>query len=72
MNTEDILLYKKYLHAVHLMHHTDLSLTEIAHHSSFFDQSHFIRSFKTYTNMTPGDYQRNMSSLAGHIYEDVR
>ena len=25
MNTEEILLYKKYLHAVHLMHHADLS-----------------------------------------------
>src|SRR6185369_8339038 len=27
MNTEAILLYKEYLHAVHLIHHTDLPLT---------------------------------------------
>ncbi|MEP6595161.1 MAG: helix-turn-helix transcriptional regulator [Ginsengibacter sp.] len=52
MNTEELLLYKKYLHAVHLIHHTELSLTEIAYQSHFSDQSHFIRSFKAYAKMT--------------------
>jgi AraC-like DNA-binding protein len=72
MNTEEILLYKKYLHAVHLIHHTDLSLTEIAYQSHFSDQSHFIKSFKAYTKMTPGEYKRNKSYMEGHIYENVR
>ncbi|HEY6503633.1 MAG TPA: AraC family transcriptional regulator [Chitinophagaceae bacterium] len=72
MNTEEILLYKKYLHAVHLIHHTDLSLTAIAYQSDFSDQAHFIRSFKAYTKMTPGDYKRSKSHLKGHIYENVR
>jgi AraC-like DNA-binding protein len=72
MNTEDILLYKKYLHSLHLIHNSDLSLTAIAHQSNFFDQSHFIRSFKVFTNMTPGEYQRKKSHLAGHVFEDVR
>jgi AraC-like DNA-binding protein len=72
MNTEEILLYKKYLHAVHLIHHTDLSLTQIAYQSQFSDQSHFIKSFKTYAKMTPGNYKRNKSYTAGHIYENVR
>ena len=45
MNTEDVLLYKKYLHAVHLIHSTNLSLTAIAHQSNFADQSHFIKTF---------------------------
>ncbi|MEP7372222.1 MAG: helix-turn-helix transcriptional regulator [Chitinophagaceae bacterium] len=72
MNTEEILLYKRYLHAVHLMHHTDLSLTKIAYQSHFSDQSHFIKSFKTYANMTPGDYKKNKSFVKGHIYENVR
>ncbi len=72
MNTEEMLLYKKYLHAVHLMHHTDLSLTEIAYQSHFTDQSHFIKSFKAYTQMTPGEYRRNKSYREGHLYENVR
>ena len=72
MNTEEMLLYKKYLHAVHLIHHTDLSLTEIAYECRFSDQSHFIKSFRAYTNMTPGVYRRNKSVVQGHIFEDVR
>ena len=72
MNTEEILLYKKYLHAMHLVHHTDLSLTKIAYQSHFSDQSHFIRSFKTFANMTPGDYKKSKGALKGHIYENVR
>ena len=72
MNTEEILLYKKYLHAVHLIHHTDLSLTQIAYQSHFSDQSHFIKSFKTYTRMTPGEYKTAKGHMKGHIYENVR
>jgi AraC-like DNA-binding protein len=72
MNAEEILLYKKYLHAVQLLHHTDLSLTAIAYQSRFSDQSHFIRSFKAYTKMTPGAYRRRKSYVKGHIYQDVR
>jgi AraC-like DNA-binding protein len=72
MNTEEILLYKKYLHAVHLIHNSSFSLTEIAYQSNFSDQSHFIRSFKTFTEMTPGKYKHNKSHLQGHLYENVR
>jgi AraC-like DNA-binding protein len=72
MNTEEILLYKKYLHAVHLIHHTNLSMTAIAYQSQFSDQSHFIRSFKAYTKITPGEYKRNKSIVKGHLYKDVR
>lgn len=72
MNAEEILLYKKYLHAVHLMHHSPLSLTAIAFHSGFADQSHFIRTFRAFTQMTPGAYRREKSFLQGHIFGNVR
>jgi len=72
MNTEEILLYKKYLHAVDLIHHTDLSLTRIAYQCHFSDQSHFIKSFKMYSGMTPGVYKASKSFMKGHIYENVR
>jgi AraC-like DNA-binding protein len=72
MNTEEVLLYKKYLHAVNLIHHTDLSLTKIAYQSHFSDQSHFIKSFKAYSGMTPGEYKTGKSRMQGHIYENVR
>lgn len=72
MNTEEVLLYKKYLHAVHLIHHTDLLMTKIAYQSHFADQSHFIKTFKAYTHLTPGEYKRNKGYVEGHIYENVR
>lgn len=72
MNTEEILLYKKYLHAVHLIHHTQLSLTAIAYRSQFSDQSHLIKTFRAYARITPGDYKRNKAFVKGHIYGNVR
>ena len=72
MNTEEFLLYKKYLHAVDLIHNTELSLTEIASQSHFSDQSHFIKTFKSFTELTPGTYKHSVGKVKGHIYEDVR
>jgi AraC-like DNA-binding protein len=69
MNTEEILQYKKYLQALAMMHKTEFSLSEIAHHCHFFDQSHFIRVFKSYAEITPGSYRQRMSFLQGHIFE---
>lgn len=72
LNTEEILHYKKYLQAVHLIHYTDLPLTDIAYKANFSDQAHFIKSFRQYTNMTPGAYRRNKSYQPNHLYEFVR
>jgi len=68
MNTEETLLYKKYLHAVALMHHSGLSLTQIAYDSHFTDQSHFIKIFRSFAQMTPGHYRRNKGFIQGHIF----
>jgi AraC-like DNA-binding protein len=31
-------------------------LSDIAFHNGYADQSHYIRSFKEFTNLTPGEY----------------
>jgi len=72
MNTEEVLLYKKYLHAISLIHTTDFSLTQIAYSSRFSDQSHFIKTFKAFSQITPGQYVINKSHLPGHLYKHVR
>lgn len=71
MNTEQILLYKKYLQSIHLMHNSELSLTEIAYNCQFFDQSHFIKTFKSLTLLTPKEYRQRKSYIVGHILENV-
>ena len=44
--------------AISLMSHSNRTLTEIALECGFFDQSHFIRTFKDVTGFTPKAYQR--------------
>ncbi|WP_345253782.1 AraC family transcriptional regulator [Flaviaesturariibacter amylovorans] len=71
-NTEENLLFRRYLRALHLLHGTDAPLTDIAYDCGFSDQSHFIRTFRSSAGMTPGAYRRQRSHLAGHLFEDVR
>lgn len=71
MNTEQAILYKRYLQAVHLIHTSNLSLTEIAYRSNFFDQSHFIKTFKGLSQLTPYEYRQRKSDTVGHIIEPV-
>jgi len=35
---------------------SNISLTQLAYELGFFDQSHFIREFKTFTTLTPKDF----------------
>jgi AraC-like DNA-binding protein len=38
------------------LHRRSCSLTEVAFASGYYDQSHFIRDFKSFTGMTPSQY----------------
>ena len=38
------------------------TIAEISLEAGFFDQSHFARTFKSYTGMTPGKYRRTFAS----------
>jgi AraC-like DNA-binding protein len=71
MNTEEILLYQKFQHSVKLLHHSTESLTGIAHSSGFYDQAHFIRSFRQFAGIPPGAYRSRKSRLPGHIHDNA-
>ena len=68
LKTEDFILYKKYLKSLYTLHDRTFSLTSIAYESGFYDQSHFIREFKSFTHLTPGEYRKQMSDTPGHLY----
>jgi len=42
----------------------DASLTSIAYDCGYFDQSHFIREFKSFTGITPSDYNAEAFPVA--------
>lgn len=69
LNAEELIRYKKFLQAVLLMHQDRHSLTEISYTAGFFDQSHFIRVFKSFTNMTPKRYLQMKGNLPYHLFE---
>ncbi len=60
-----LLRYRQFLHAIQLMHQSDMSLTQIAYECGFYDQSHFINVFEEFAHMTPGTYQKNKSPIPG-------
>lgn len=59
--------FKKCMNALRSIHFSSESLTRISHQHGFYDQSHFIRTFKHYTNMTPGEYCRQKTGLVGQL-----
>lgn len=68
MNTEEVILYNKYLRSLHLLHHSKQSLTEIGLEAGYYDQSHFLREFKSYTDLTPKQYREANAEFLGHIF----
>lgn len=53
-------LYSKinrFQHSLRLIAKKDLSLTSVAYDCGYFDQSHFIREFKSFTGLTPSRAQ---------------
>lgn len=71
MNTEQVMLYKKYLQSVHHLHTTESPLTEIGNNCNFYDQSHFIKTFRHFTLLTPKEYNKSKGRIKGHIIETV-
>ncbi|MBU2508673.1 MAG: helix-turn-helix domain-containing protein [Bacteroidetes bacterium] len=71
MNTEAFILYQKYLNTLRLLHRSDLSLTQVGLEAGYYDQSHFIREFKSFTDLTPKEYRKVKSDLPGHIFSMI-
>lgn len=67
MNMEEFIQYHKYLNCLHLLHHSKRKLTEIGYQAGYYDQSHFIREFKSYTSLTPKQYRNANVEFQGHI-----
>lgn len=67
MSTEDYIQYRRYLSSLYLLHQPQLSLTEAGLESGYYDQSHFIRDFKAFTQLTPSEYRHRISMWPGHL-----
>lgn len=58
----DFLRVRRFYQALKLMYNDNVTLTDIGYHSGYFDQSHFIKDFKSFASLPPskfvsGDYE---------------
>lgn len=53
----------KFNKALHLMRSTQMSLTHIAYECGYYDQAHFIRSFKKFTGVAPLEARRSLAGV---------
>ena len=67
-NPEYFIKYHRFVNSVKLINQNKNSLTEIAYLCKYFDQSHFIRDFKHFSNLTPLSYLNERKGANGHIY----
>lgn len=57
----------KFIRAIQLMHESNLNLTDLGYQSGFYDQAHFIRVFREFSNGTPGYYKKNRTAMKGQL-----
>jgi AraC-like DNA-binding protein len=65
-------LYSKihrFQHSLRLVTKKEAPLTSIAYDCGYFDQSHFIREFKSFTGLTPSGYSQETSPITGAFTE---
>ena len=58
----------QFVQSVHHLHTSTGNLTENAGNNGFYDQAHFIRSFKSFSGMTPGEYRKQMTHIPGQLF----
>lgn len=54
---------RRFQFSLKLVARNDQPLTSIAYESGYFDQSHFIKEFKSFTGLTPSAYLKNISPV---------
>lgn len=54
----DVVRLKRFVHATRALHVDNGSLSRIGSGLGYFDQAHFIRDFREFSGMTPGEYRR--------------
>lgn len=60
----------QFIRAVESLHDPSVRLVDAGHANGYYDQSHFIRTFQDFAEITPGEYRKLMSSLPGQLFSE--
>lgn len=58
---------RQFTNSIEQMNHGDKKLIQLALDNGYYDQSHFIRMFKQYADMTPVEYLKGKIEIAGQV-----
>lgn len=59
----------QFTQSIHHIHSSEASesLTDLGLRLGYYDQAHFIRSFKEFAEITPGQYKKIMTRIPGQL-----
>lgn len=63
----EVLSFRRFENTLNQIHCSTDNLTQIGLNSGYYDQAHFIRSFKHFAEMTPKQYLKNKTDLLGQL-----
>jgi AraC-like DNA-binding protein len=58
----------QFIRTTEALHDTSLKLTEAGLDNGYYDQPHFIRTFREFAEMTPREYRKQMTTLPGLLF----
>lgn len=66
-STTHVIRMTRFVCATQALHGVDASVSRIGYRLGYFDQAHFIREFRKYSGMTPGEYRRQKGATPGQL-----
>jgi len=67
LSPSSFVLLSQFTGAINDMHQNKKHLTNIGLNEGFYDQAHFIRIFRRFANITPGQYLRSKTNIPGQL-----
>lgn len=59
----------QFIRSVEGLHNKNEKLFNVGLNNGYYDQSHFIKSFQEFSDMTPGEYRKQMTIFPGQIFK---
>jgi len=69
MSAHSYLKLLQFTRTVEELHNRNVKLIDIGYDKGYYDQPHFIHTFKEFADMTPGEYRKQMTLFPGQIWE---